>query len=120
MASKQSKRRLRAKARHAASGLQQLTLEAKVQVQTLAAAPDGTTGLPRISIDAYNGGVIRPSGMFGPVIIDLAGVRKAAGAVPLLLGHDHTAVVGHADVTITDKIAAEGLISGTGQAAQEV
>src|SRR3990170_6415485 len=120
MASKQSRRRLRGKARAAAAGLQQLTLEASVSGEAVQSGADGQVRLPRISIEAYNGGVMRPSRFFGDVIIDLSGVHKAAGAVPLLLGHDHSQIVGHAEVTITDKIAAEGVISGTGPAAQEV
>jgi hypothetical protein len=116
MPSKQSHRRLKAKGRQAASELRQMHLAASVSVDV-----DGSgTRLPSISINAYNGGTMRPGGMFGNVIVDLQGVRKSDGPVPLLLGHDHSQIVGHAIVAITDRIQADGVISGTGPAAMEV
>lgn len=119
MASKQTNRRLRAKARQAASEMQSVTLEAAVAVSVVEAA-DGQARLPQITIDAYNGGTMRPRGLYGDVVVDLSGIRKASGSVPILKDHNHSQVVGHADVTITDKITATGVISGGGPAAAEV
>lgn len=93
-----------------------LTLDAKLTIE--AARTRGK--LPKLSIDAYNGGVMRPSGFWGDVIVDLSGIRKPPGPTPILKDHDHSQIVGHADVKITDRIRAEGVVSGTGPAAEEV
>lgn len=100
---------------------QQLQLSGAVEFRQLEAGPDGSAQLPQISIVAYNGAKMRPSGGWGEVVIDLAGVAvpQPGGAIPILLNHDHREIIGHAVVTIDRSITAHGVVSGTGTAAQE-
>lgn len=80
----------------------------------LIAAASGAAGPPRVRIQAYNGGLIRPQRpqLDAPLVIDLD-TTSAAARVALTLNHDSAALVGQAaDVTIRTAIIAEGLITG--------
>jgi len=72
---------------------------------------------------AYGGGKMRPSGMGGDVVVDLKGTTIVAGNRPILHNHDDTRIVGHSDniqINDTSGIAVQGVVSGAGQAADEV
>lgn len=71
---------------------------------TAAATEDGKPAkLPRIEIEAYNGGVMNV-GYWGPVVIDLAGMQ-AADTVPIVFAHDTRTVeniLGQSDKVTND------------------
>ncbi len=86
-----------------------------------AAATDGATRLRSFTMEAYRGGRMRPAGFSLPVVVDLAGVGVAAGDRPSFLLHDTTKIVGHIQkIAIDRSITCAGVISGVGEAAQEV
>jgi len=66
----------------------------------LTAAKDGQPQRPTFEIDAYQGGVLRLSGWYSPVVIDLAGLRAGARTT-ILLDHDATQIVGQGKATIS-------------------
>lgn len=79
--------------------------------------------LPTFSMRAYSGGLMRPMGFSRPVVVDLASTSVLAGARPILLAHDASKIVGHAEEVIIESksIRVEaGVISGAGPAAEEV
>lgn len=84
-------------------------------------ATDGQT-LPRFSIRAYSGGELRFPQFRYPVIVDLAGMKITQKARPALLDHDTKKRVGHTTniVNAGTHLDIEGLVSATGEAAQEV
>jgi len=76
---------------------------------------------PRITITAYNGGLMRVPG-WGDVVIDLAGL-DASGQIPLLADHDArvSGVVGHGEARIADgRLVVAGVMSGAGEAARQI
>lgn len=100
-------------------GQLQLSGEAEIDIQ--AADEEGNERLPKFTLNAYNGGRMRPAEFFDDVVVDLQGMRNPSGNRPVLLGHDRRSIVGHTtSVNIARSIRAEGVISGTGAAAQEV
>lgn len=52
---------------------------------------------PTIYALAYTGGPMRLDGATVPVVFDLAGMRKPSHLVPILRGHNHLKIVGHAE-----------------------
>ncbi len=70
--------------------------------------------LPTFRGVGYTGAEMRPSGYFGKVIVDLAGVIIPSQTRPVLRQHDHEAIVGHTtDVKITKRgIEVAGVLSG--------
>jgi hypothetical protein len=89
----------------------------------LAAAKDGDgeDGPRRFQMDAYNGGLMEFYWSEDPVVVDLKGVSHNK-SIPILLDHSPRDIVGHADDISNDgkALAASGIISGAGSAAQEV
>ena len=75
----------------------------------------------RFAMTAYTGGQVIVGFYSRPVVIDLDGL-KAEAPVPILLNHEHGQVVGHADdvAVAQSSLKLKGLISGAGQAANEV
>ena len=77
---------------------------------------------PTFSMVAYTGGAMRPRGFSTPVVIDLSGMKVEGKSRPIFMNHDSTKIVGHSTAIKTEgtNIVAEGVISGGGEAAQEV
>jgi hypothetical protein len=77
--------------------------------------------LPTFKIRAYNGGIMRVSGYFDPVAIDLTGLT-AEDNTPMFLDHEPSQIVGHSEqVEIgASTLDLAGVISGAGDAAAEV
>lgn len=79
--------------------------------------------LPRVEIDAYNGGIMNVD-YWGPVVIDLAGL-DAAAAVPILYGHNiysADAILGQSDTVSNDGkvLAIAGSIMGSSDTTEQV
>jgi len=79
--------------------------------------------LPRIEIEAYNGGVMSV-GYWGPVVIDLAGL-KAADSVPILYNHVSYSIdniLGQTSAVTNDgkALSATGDMMADGRTAREV
>ena len=93
---------------------------ARIELQAADTA-DGEGKPPRFSLLAYTGGAMRV-GFGSPVVVDLKGMKQHGDVIPILFGHDHEKVVGHADKVTIDgnSIRVEGVISGAGDAAREV
>ena len=77
-------------------------------------------GPPKFSVNAYNGGALTLNRWDYPTVVDLAGV-KFARSITADLHHDVEKIVGHVTDPQTDgkSITLNGLVSGTGAAAQE-
>jgi len=77
-------------------------------------------GLMKFTVMGYTGGVMESG--YGSVAIDLEGMKFRNDVTPMFQHHDSTRIVGHADKkTITPHgLELNGVISGTGEAAQEV
>jgi hypothetical protein len=80
-------------------------------------APDAATGtkaVPKISMNAYNGGKMNPMGFSGtPVVIDLAGMSIPSNSIPIRLEHSRDQGVGHLNSFTNDgkTLMCSGLIS---------
>jgi hypothetical protein len=95
------------------------------EIQVLeAAADDGAPKLKKITMTAYTGGLMRPSGFGRDVVLDLSGTSVAAGKRPFLLNHNPEKPVGHSEdggiVVSAQRIRAAGVVSGANDAAREV
>lgn len=92
----------------------------------LIAADDAADGgqLPRFQMVAYTGGRMRPMGFGHDVVVDLAGLKIAAGARPILLAHDPEQPVGHSEAGQIKnngrRITAEGTLSAESDATDRV
>lgn len=64
-------------------------------------------------------GAAMPS-MFGDVVVNLAGMSVRSEQTPIFQHHDRTRIVGHGKATVGEDVKLAGVISGTGEAAQEV
>lgn len=89
-------------------------------VEFQAAEGDGPK-VKRFAMTAYTGGAIR-LGYGAPVVIDLAGMSVPRQDLPILRQHDAERIVGHSTAVevSAQRVKVAGLISGTGEAAQEV
>ena len=90
---------------------------------TITAADEGSDRLPTMEAVAYTGAAIRQPWSFDPVVVDAAGVKVSASATPFLFNHDPGQIVGHGEVQVlqaSGRIKASGVISGGGEAAEEV
>lgn len=118
---RKAQKRLRKLIQASAKNLpEQMNLAGTVEI-TAAEGEGEERKSPRFKIDAYDGSVMRLSGFYHPVIIDMNGV-KARSSVKVLRDHDAGRIVGHAeDVNISaDGIKVEGVVSGSGSDASEV
>lgn len=87
----------------------------------LAAQQAGQGKLPRLSIVAYTGKLMRVPG-WGPVAIDLAGL-DIKGKIPILADHraEVASVVGHGAASVKgSRLIIEGVVSGAGESASQV
>ena len=86
-----------------------------------AAAEDDSDSIKRFSMVAYTGAVMH-LGYYGDAIVDLRGLQVSKKAMPIFLNHDSGQIVGHSTTAAKadGKVTIEGVISGTGDAAQEV
>lgn len=87
-----------------------------------AAAQDDEKKLRRFQLDAYNGGPMQMPWSEVPVVVDLAGLTAEKQTRPILLGHNMSAIIGHSEQIVNDgrSLKISGVVSGTGQAVQEV
>ena len=103
-----------------------LTLEctADAEWQNLeakAAAAGEQPKIPTFTIKAYTGGPMQVGGFYRPVVVDLAGMKVAAKAIPILRGHDDGKIIGHGTVTINAKdIDVSGVVSVENRHSREV
>lgn len=95
---------------------------ATIRLQAAEPESEGKPALRKFSMTAYTGGAMRLMGWQYPVVVDLAGMRVARKARPILKDHDRGSIVGHTDdIAINDhRLEVEGVISGVGATAQEV
>lgn len=81
----------------------------------------GKVKLKKFSMTAYTGAAMNV-GFGWPVVVDLEGMQVSGQAKPILMAHDTGRIVGHTsaiDVT-SQRVKVSGVISGVGEAAQEV
>ncbi len=78
--------------------------------------------LPRFSMVAYTGGLMRVAGWRYPVIVDLAGLSIPSQRRPVRFGHDATSGVGHTDsITVEgEQLIATGVVSRDTPIAREI
>jgi hypothetical protein len=90
-------------------------------VEISAAASDGESKPRRFRVSLYNGGPLQVKGYDYPIVIDLRGLEIPKQAITANLHHDPTKIVGHSETIVNDGtgVAVDGLVSGTGDAAQE-
>jgi phage major head subunit gpT-like protein len=121
--SKQSKRRQFAKMILAADAGRMLEFAAET-IDWIKGEGDaaGQTKIPQFKMRAYTGGPMVVGWYSSPVVVDLSGMKAAAPSIPILMNHDMTQIVGHADaIDIGDAtIDISGVVSGTGAASLEV
>lgn len=84
-------------------------------------AAEGEVKLKKFSITAYTGAPMRVGFGF-PVVVDLGGMTVAGESLPILKDHDATKIVGHTDAVdkSVKRLKLTGIVSGIGDAAQEV
>lgn len=86
-----------------------------------AAADEDQQQRPRFSMVAYTGGVMSVYG-WGPIVIDLEGLKVPSQSRPIRFAHDSRAGVGHTEEIRVDKgrLVASGVISRDTEAAREI
>jgi hypothetical protein len=91
-------------------------------VEWLEAAADSQgADAKKFTMTAYTGGAMRVGLYYDPVVIDLSGLQAAGEVIPALKDHDIAQIVGHGTPEITTQtVKMSGLVSGGGDAAQEV
>lgn len=90
---------------------------------TFTAAADGEAkGPPKFSMVAYTGGEMNVSAFNVPVVVEMSGIEGIDKSRPILLNHDFQQIVGHSTrIAVEGKnLVAEGMVSGSGSAANEV
>ena len=90
-------------------------------VDWIQAAGNGENKPKRFSMTAYTGGPMMVGYFSDPVVIDLTGLRAKA-PLPILLNHDTTKLVGHADnVDVgASSLKLSGIVSGASNEAAQV
>ncbi|MFO7857593.1 MAG: hypothetical protein R6V11_01580, partial [Ectothiorhodospiraceae bacterium] len=80
---------------------------------TVEAADEGQKQMPRFSMVAYTGGLMRITGFPHPVVVDLEGLAIERQDIPVRLDHNPRQGVGHTRRVVIDdgRVVAEGLIS---------
>lgn len=91
-------------------------------IELQAAKTEGGKTVRPFAMTAYTGTPMKVTGFFRPVVVDLAGMRVPAKALPILRNHDPERIVAHTnDIALSEKrLRVSGLMSGVGPAAQEV
>jgi hypothetical protein len=101
----------------------QVTMTGEEPVEIVAAGDgDDEPKLASFAMVAYTGGRMRPMGFTRDVVVALSGLTGHETRRPILLNHDPSQIVGHADsIDLTaQRIKASGIISGAGVAADQV
>ena len=82
---------------------------------------DAGKPLPKLDILVYSGGTVQPEGWDYPIVVNLAGLEVRDAQTTVLKDHDPEKVVGHGTTINSGRdLRLQGVISGTGEAAQEV
>jgi hypothetical protein len=99
-----------------------LALVATMQIEASAQADGGKSPLPRFTMVAYTGGLMKIAGWRYPVVVDLAGMAIPSQSRPVRFGHDATSGVGHTDRIAVEggRLVAAGLVSRDTAAAREI
>jgi hypothetical protein len=108
---------------HASATPTDIRLEGASEGFELLAAEAGSESKHRkFKMTAYTGAAISLPGFWSPVVVDLAGLVVPRQDQPILRQHDPERIVGHSTaIEVTaQRITIAGVISGVGQAAQEV
>ncbi len=100
----------------------QLELTATMQIDMAAESAGASPALPRFSMIAYTGGMMRIAGWRYPVVVDLAGLAIPSQNRPVRFGHDANTGVGHTDSIRLEngRLVAAGLVSRDTSAAKEI
>lgn len=103
------------------AGPRQFSIEGTANIGIEAAAEGAQAKRPTIEIELYNGGAMVPNGWPLPVVIDLEGM-EVANSVPILLDHDHTAILGQSNkITVTkSSVKVKGTITGDDEHSDKV
>jgi hypothetical protein len=99
-----------------------LALTAQMEITAAAEGTDGKAPLPRFSMVAYTGGLMRIAGWRYPMVVDLAGLSIPSQSRPIRFGHDANSGVGHSDTIRIEggRLVAAGIVSRDTAAAREV
>lgn len=83
---------------------------------------DGRPRLPRFSMVAYTGGLMRIAGWRHPVVVDLGGLEIPSQSRPIRFGHDAASGVGHTNSIRVEegRLLAAGVVSRDTGAAREI
>ncbi len=83
---------------------------------------DGKPRLPRFSMVAYTGGLMRIAGWRHPVVVDLGGLEIPSQSRPIRFGHDMASGVGHTNSIRVEegRLLAAGVVSRDTAAAHEI
>nr|MCU0981177.1 hypothetical protein [Pirellulaceae bacterium] len=83
---------------------------------------DGKPRLPRFTMVAYTGGLMRIAGWRHPVVVDLGGLEIPSPSRPIRFGHDAASGVGHTNSIRVEegKLLASGVVSRDTGAAREI
>ena len=74
--------------------------------------------LSTFEMQGYSGAVMESP--YGNLILDLSGMTSRSETTPIFQHHDNRKIVGHAKAEIGETVQLTGVVSGTGEAAQEV
>lgn len=89
--------------------------------KTTIEAADGESGPPKITIDLYSGGRMRPRYWGDDVIIELDGIKPRVEPLPILRDHDPSRILGHTTaITKNGKLRMEGVLSAVNAESSEV
>ena len=101
-----------------------LTEPGAIQIEAAAdgTEADGKPRLPRFSMVAYTGGLMRIAGWRHPVVVDLGGLEIPSPSRPIRFGHDMASGVGHTNSIRVEegKLLATGVVSRDTPAAREI
>jgi len=119
--SKQSQRREKAKLINAARKCHPFRMDVTGIEWVKAAEGEEASKPKRFTMTAYTGGAMVVGYYGAPVVIDLAGL-SAAAPLPILMDHDTSKIVGHADdVTVgAQSLTLSGIVSGASMESSQV
>ena len=103
---------------------EQLEMTAAMQFDLAAAGADGdgAPALPRFSMIAYTGGLMKVNQWRYPVVVDLAGLSIPSQTRPIRIGHNPDRLVGHSSAIAIDsgRLVAAGVLSIPGADTEKV
>ncbi|MCA9134283.1 MAG: hypothetical protein KDA45_14040, partial [Planctomycetales bacterium] len=99
-----------------------IAIEAAAVITAAETAEDGKPmGRPTVSINAYNGGLIRVAGYYRPVVVDLDGLTGVGKPIPLYRNHNADRIVGHGTATRKDNsLQLSGKLSANNDDTREI